>query len=522
MKYCVKCGTLLEDSQDRCIGCGASVSEDGTWSLYPPEMAKKIEIEKSETKSRGGLIAAMVIVFILLIAAIAFFIIFNVKKSTEEAASDKALTVKEELDADVSELEQDAVEELKEEETASEEVLIKTPELPDSESSKTASSSDREIKDSSGKYYSVGTVKDAGGNTIFSTIFPEDLSEKATNINYGIYSTKYPESLTYIVGDDDGGVLMKYMSPQHFWYRKSDKGQTRSNERDVIDYMQFLTYNGAKGYIEELIKLNYTDIKGFKLVGTEELAPEISTKLKEVSDAHTNELLGDIGDYAKIASDTVYAAMEAECEANIYHYEATSRQGNTIYMDFYVPVIANKLGYVSDHENDKGEVTEWLIPAYIALEAGNEEIYNLYKDDFKLFIYNSKLTEEFFYINNTYSEEIETAIKAKREPAELNASKLSEIHKGFKTGAKLSEYTKNVQNFLDTYPLACTLFSGKEKIVALNNAKVGFYSQEKNKVFISPVEDEYPGSDYEDLELHESSVVEDSNNDESAPSSGLE
>lgn len=521
MKYCMKCGTLLEDSHERCIGCGSDVTAPNSWSLYPPELAKKIEVEKEENKSQRGLVIALIAVFLLLVAAVSVFVIFNAKKMKEEPKEPEK-TVEEVVSDNTEEEEVEEVEEV--EESASATTL--SP-LVIEEGEKKAEENDaeevQEIRDSAGKYYSIGTVKDSAGNDMFTTIFPEDFSEKNVGINYSIYSSRYPESLTYVVGNEDGNVQFTYMSPQHFWYRKSDyKGQTRSYEYDIDNYMQFLTYSGAKGYIEALIKQSYTDIKGFKFIDQEEFSPETTAKIEEISNNHTKELLGEIGDYAKIGSDTVYAAMQAEYDASIYHYQATSRQGNTIYMDFYVPVIANTLGYVSEMNSDKGEVTEWLVPEFIAFETGNEELYNLYKDAFRIFVYNARLSDEFFYINHAYSEDIEKAVSIKREPVKLTSEKLKAYHSSFKPTAEINSFGKDVKEFLKTIPASSTSFTGNMNVTATSDAKVGFYCKEKNKVFISPSENEYPGSDYVSLEYHEGSSEAPSSEAEDSSSSSVE
>ena len=78
MKYCLKCGTLLEDSHEICIGCGSDVTKPESWSLSPPEMVKRIEIENEEKKSQNKLIFAMIAVFVLLVAAVSVFIVINI------------------------------------------------------------------------------------------------------------------------------------------------------------------------------------------------------------------------------------------------------------------------------------------------------------------------------------------------------------------------------------------------------------------------------------------------------------
>ena len=200
--------------------------------------------------------------------------------------------------------------------------------------------------------------------------------------------------------------------------------------------------------------------------------------------------------------------MAAECEAYIYHYEATSRQNNTIYMDFYVPVIANMLNYASVIANDKGDLTEWIIPEFVAFEAGNEELYNLYKDDYKLFIANSKPTEEFFYMNKAYGEELDAEIKDKGDMSasdlNLDTKKMEEIHGKFKKGTDLGEFAGGIYQFVYTQPETNVTFMGEGEaegvsVTGLENSSVAFLSLEKNKVFISPTADDYPGTEYADL-----------------------
>ena len=48
MKYCKKCGMLLEDNMEICIGCGSDVTKKGTYTKYPEPMQEKIELEKKE------------------------------------------------------------------------------------------------------------------------------------------------------------------------------------------------------------------------------------------------------------------------------------------------------------------------------------------------------------------------------------------------------------------------------------------------------------------------------------------
>jgi len=512
MKYCKKCGTLLEDSHEICIGCGADVMDPDSWSLFPLDMAETIEKDKRDVKKRGGLIAALIIVFVLLIGLIIFFVIVNIneQKAAETAAETTETTTVEEVTETVPEtVEPEVVEEPEQtEETASEEdeddgiiaplVLEETSE--EAETTETAEPAEKTVKDADGMYLTTGSVDDVAGNLMFTTVYPEDFVEKKSGINYDIYSAKFPESLVYIVGNEDNNVQMTFMSPQHYWYRKSDGKMTMSNEYNVLTYMQYLKYDGAQSYIEAMIKQSYSDIKGFKLISQEPFDPSLKTKLEAVSSDHTKELTGDIGDYAKISRDCVYAPTGSECEADIYHYEATSRQGNTIYLDFFCPVIANTLEYVTADNNDKGKITEWLLPEFIVFEAGNEELHEKYMDAFKLFICNSKLTDEFFYLNTEYSKDIEKAYKNEKEVKNLDAKLLKEYHSSYKAGSELPAFIKGIKEFNLMKPDSYSSFSGTKTVYAPGNYKTGYFSSEKDKVFVSTSEDDYPGEEYTELD----------------------
>lgn len=515
MKYCVKCGTLLEDTQMTCIACGTDVSLEENVSLYPPEMEKTITDEKQNRKKRTGLIAAIVGIFVVLVGLIAALVIFVSNNADSLAAG---MEIDEELmedyddssDEDYYEEPYEEEEEVETDSSLSEGIgdvdvisaeTSAPEETPAAPQETEAAPSDRVVKDDVGTYYNVGTLSDNAGNLVFTTVYPEDFSVVASDISYDKYSTRFPESITYMVSNQDNSVQMTYMSPQHFWYRNSDKGKSRNNERDVFNYMTYYTYNGVQGYIEALINASYKDIKKLDFIEKKPLGENIDSKLSEISKAHTMTLTGDIGDYAKIASDTAYAAMAAECEADIYSYQATSRQGNTIYIDFYIPVIANTLSYSSTQENDKGEVVEWVTPSIIVFEAGSEEYYKQYKDAYRAFISSSKITREFLYDNYMYSQHIKSAVDGGNKPTGLNQAKLKEYHDGYSDSADIGAYNEGLYQFQQVSPETNSLFKNGTVTFSTSGAmQVGFYNSSTGKFFTSSDASEYPGEGYEDLE----------------------
>ena len=500
MKYCAKCGTLLEDSHEICIGCGADVSKEDGYTLFPPNIQEQIDTERADTKTRGGIIASIVIVFILLLCALGFFIGYNVMSMNQNEDEITSEMVEEAL-------EETAVEEVIEEVAEEPQTLntdLVTEEAPKEEETP-AVDSNREVKDTDGFYYTLTSIKDAAGNTIFNTVIPEDFKPLSQNVDYSLYSTKFPGCVTFIAGSEEGNVQLTYISPQHFWHRKSSKGKSRDNERNIFDYMMFYKYEGAQGYIEALIKQSYTDIKNFKLIEKADVDTQVLAKLMAFSESHTNSLLGDIGDYASIASDTVYAPMEAEFEANIFKYEATTKKNETIYMDFFVPMVANTLSYVTEIDNDQGDVIEWLPLEVVAFEAGNEDLYVKYQEAFEAFINNTRPTKEFLYENQEYSKEIKEAIGHSGEPVELRALdslKLKGYHDKYTEDAELDAYYEGINTFFSTHAEDAKTFKNDDiTIYGSKDDKVCFYNKETKKVFISTAEDEYPGDTYEELAI---------------------
>ena len=59
MKYCRKCGMLLEDTHVNCIRCGADVTLEENVSMYPIEVMETIEEENKRKKATGKIVAML-------------------------------------------------------------------------------------------------------------------------------------------------------------------------------------------------------------------------------------------------------------------------------------------------------------------------------------------------------------------------------------------------------------------------------------------------------------------------------
>ncbi|MFT3985346.1 MAG: hypothetical protein QM697_15685 [Lachnospiraceae bacterium] len=488
MKYCKNCGMLLEDSHEYCIGCGTDVTDKDNVSKYPPQVQQNLESQKKENKARTGIVGAIIVVFVLLLVLMGVIVFQasemsgNPKEGAEQEES-SGPSGKENIKAETADALLDG----------SAEDLENTK-----QGAEAVSGEDREINDDLGSYYIYTEVSDADGSVIFSSVYPEDFTNAEPSIDYGKYSTKFPEAMTFVTGNEDNTVRFTYMSPQQFWYKNSETGRTRSNERDGKTYMSYLTYGGAQGYIDALIRQGYSDAKKVTLVETVSADEELTRRLEKLSADYTMTLLGDIGDYARIGKDTTYATGESEFAVDLLKYEITTRYDNTLYCEFYVPLIANHFYYANDRLDDRGTVTEWICLSVIGFEAGNEELYHQFEDAFFVFMENTKVNRMFYGINMLYGKEIAAALEKEETPPKLTAQKVEDYTA--QGSLELDAFYADIQEFSEMTGASNRVFDlGDLAVTALEDTKAVFYDQSAKKVFITPGKGEYPGDSYTEL-----------------------
>lgn len=472
MKYCKKCGMLLEDTIDICIRCGTDVKDPDNVSKYPPGMEKKIEADKKASKTRTTTLIAIILVFLLLIVLVIVFFLnsSNITANNEPAQQAVEETIPEE---EVSEPEPEVTE---------------VPEEPKVR---------KNIKDDTGLYYNIATLTDAGGNVIFTGVYPEDFSIIAMDVDYTKYSDKFPGLVTFKVGDVEDTVHFTYLSPQQFWYRDSETGDTRKNERDLFFYMSYLTYDGSQGYVDALLKSSYPDAKEIKLVETTERSAA-SESLNTLSKSCQKLLNKDIGDYGHVAQDAVYAPMKSEFCSEEFRYEVTLKDKSKVFLNCYVPLVANHLIYSSQEANDKGNLTEWITMGVFVFEAGNEDLYDDYLPLYRVFADNTAINKTFYSIMESYGKEIALAISENREPEGLNESTLSKYASG---NADLSEPFSNFCDFTSVPVGEAGFASDNMTVYAPGDVQAAYYNKDDGKLFLTTDAEEYPGDTYEELVL---------------------
>ncbi len=476
MKYCKKCGMLLEDTIEVCIGCGTDVTDPDNVSKYPPKLEKKIEAQKKQNKTKTTTIIAIIVVFVLLIGLVCL-ILFMAPKFSSDTPEDAEYI--EEEDAEYVPEE----EEFTEEAPAAEEENV----------------SDREVKDDLGSYYSRALLTDEGGNLIFTGLYPEDFQVTDLSVNYAFCSNRLPGYVTFIVDDPEGNVRFIYFSPQHFWNRQSEKKKNLASGEDPIFQMTFATYDEGQTYVESLIKKSYPDAKRVELMDTWDANEEIQGQLSEIAKAFKKQI-DTHTDYAHFGEGTEYAPMNSEFVARFYRYEVQTKEKNTLFLQFYVPLVSNHIVYSSDVINDHGTLIEWMCLGIYGMVAGNEDLYDDMEPAFQVFMDNCNVNLTFFRILEQRSKDLQATISAEEEAPIPDASMLASYGAGAASG-QLSDFDQMLYVFSTRRGGDAIFVLGDDVVSASSETKVAFLNPDKEKVFLSPGEDEYPGDGYEEMML---------------------
>jgi len=484
MKYCKKCGMLLEDTHETCIRCGADVTLAENVSMYPIEVMETIEEENQRKKASGKLVAMIIgLVTVLVVLVLLFMNGLGGQVTPETKTVPEETVAAEAPPATVTEV-PEAIEPTAEPEVTPE----PTPEVKE-----------RKIRDDKGAYYNYIVEKDDAGNPVFTAVIPEDLTETEFYKDYEGYSNRYPFTMNYTAATKENDVRFTYLSPRELWYKVSSKGKSRVDERDLTHYMTYFKYEDPKSYLDALLKQSYPGAQ-FDLKEETDVSEYTVGWLGNLAAAQEKELSKkDLGDIGYIGEGTKYENTEHEYSAKMYEYEITLKDKDMLFCKYYVPSMAFHLTYDNADTKDRGDLTEWYNLAIVCFETGNEDDYDDYVDAFDVFVANALPTEEFMFINESYVKEIKKAIKNNDSPEPLSEELLAKYGKEYKPGAKLDDFDSKVMDVLRS---CGPEFKGADtSIFGSDSDKVAFLDKENGKVFLSVDADEYPGEPFEELKL---------------------
>lgn len=509
MKYCKNCGMLLEDTHGTCIRCGTDVTDKKNVSKYPIKVQETMDAV-SEQRKKTGKIVALIIGLVIVLAGIVAgclyamsngMLDFEMTSREEDIEEDY---YEEDFEEDYEESLDEEIDEFTEEESAPEEeetieeAAESEPEKPVAEESDEPKTSDvtgeKAIKDDAGKYYNIVNEYDDAENLIFTAIIPEDLTLKDFYLDYGVYSTVFPMGMNFAAYNEDNSVRFTYLSPKHFWYKKSETGKSHDDAADVTKYMTYCKYESPTSYLDMLIKKNYPGAKA-EIINEYDFNDSVSLRIDKFASKKSKELFSDIGDYAGIGDDTKYTNMDYSASAKVYEYEVTLKDKSVLRCKYFIPAMANNLMYACNSANDRGTVTEWYNFGIACFETGNDDLYDQYCDDFDIFAANAFPTGSYMYALQTYAEEIVADIHQDRTVPDMTKMMLKGYAVDYARGEKLEDFYSDVLEMLMSVGEKRFSF-GKYSIYTMDDAEVVFVDKDGGKLFVSPLKDEYPGENF--------------------------
>ncbi len=437
MKYCKKCGMLLEDNMEICIGCGSDVTGKDTYTKYPEQMQEKIELEKKEAGKRNLAVLAIVLIFVVMLLLIGIFV-----AQTYINESGKSLFPK--ITADKS----------------------GDKNKEDGDANENKPEKNREIKDELGAYYKIKTVEDEEGHKIMTAVFPEDLSNLDHSINLERESQIYPAIFSFVATNEDNTTQLTFTSPQHYQYiimTDGDIGPVDIQE-ELDGRISFYDFSTVEDYLMEIIKQAYPTAKKIEEMDSIDPSAEVSKKLDDIiksyEDGADKELAGLFG----LPETTEFTHNNTYKSDKILNYRILTKEDHAVSCKFYVPVFCERYDYKDDESGLAGQLSDTYILSVTSFEAGSDELYDWYENAFELFVDNIKLTDEFFALNS----------------GRLN---------------------KEFEDFLNSAPAVGKSFKNGEYVInSGEKVEQVFIAPEKELIFATPDADEYPGDEYIQLE----------------------
>ena len=485
MKYCKKCGMLLENNLEICIGCGNDVNNKENYSRYPEKLQIRIDEEAKNAKTKRKYMLLIIFLFVVLCVLVGAFVYVSYNdyhsEDTEEVQDTEEDSTEGIIENSVSKLldKKGAVEEQSKEDEYDK--LIKQIRA-------------RKVKDDEGTYYTYSSAMDEAGHEVFFSIYPEDLSVVDYSIDYNKYSQIYPAVFTFTATNEENTARFSYMSTQQYFELTMDDGTVKNREIDDYLYLTYYGYSDAKTYLETLIKQGYPQAKSIELTNT------VSIDVNDIN-AFKDKLSGSCDKHALVLKDALDMSegdaltyKDISVEANIYYYDIVDSLGVDTHCIYYVPVASMKYDYLKDGHS--GTLTDWYVLEVLGFEAGSGALYEYYLQAFDLFINNSGLTKDFVTIENMYSRHTVESVNEGFLPDKVTKDSLNKMYSDYSVEAS-SDFYNAIYEFINISPTAEAIYCDESNSVAGGSmVKQVFLNPDSNTIYATQDESEYPGEEY--------------------------
>lgn len=470
MKYCKKCGMLLEDNMERCIGCGSDVTAKDSFTRYPEEIQKKIETEKKEAGKRNLAVVAIILIFVVIVLLIGIFAmrLYTLNAGTGDGPfgtelQDQADNGEQEADAD------DA-----------------------------GSKSDRAVKDEEGAYYKYLTVKDDADHDIFTTVFPEDFGNLTYQTDYSWGSQVYPSVFSFVATNDDNTTQLTYRTVQHYQYITGESEMQVDIQDSVKKCISFYDFKDVESYLNEMVKQAYPNAKKVEQLAAEDSGSEVSAKLDKLIESYEKAAEKEIPHLFGLSEGTGLTHKDTYKSTKIYNYRIITTEDHAVSCKFYVPVFCEKYDFNDSEKGFSGQLSDCYILELVSFEAGSDELYDWYEDSFDLFVNNSHMLEDFYKSTAAYADKIKREIEEGMQPVIIKGSDLAGL---YSEGSNIAGNYKETLEFTGTAPESVKVFSEDEYSFSTGSLNRIFVNPDKQLIYATRAEDEYPGDDFLELKV---------------------
>jgi hypothetical protein len=477
MKYCKKCGMLLEDNMERCIGCGSDVTVKDSFTRYPEEIQKKIETEKKEAGKRNLTVVAIILIFVVIVLLIGIFAMrmYTLNAGTMNIPGDgNALFGKQ--DGEGGDVE----------------------DAGDNSGSKGAGS-DRTVKDEEGAYYKYVTVKDDADHDIFTAVFPEDFSNLTYQTDYSWGSQVFPSVFSFVATNDDNTTQLTYRTVQHYQYITGESEMQVNVQDSVKKCISFYDFKDVESYLNEMVKQAYPSAKKVEQMASEDSGKEVQDKLDTVIAAYEKDAENDIPPLFGLSEGTRLTHKDTYKSSKIYNYRIVTAEDHAVSCKFYVPVFCEKYDFEDETKGFSGQLSDCYILALVSFEAGSDELYDWYEDAFDMFVNNSHTLEDFYKSTGAYADKIKREIEEGMQPVIIKGSDLAGL---YNDAANISGRYKDVLDLTGTAPGTVRVFGDGDNRYLSASANMMFVNPDKQLIYATKAEDEYPGDDFLELKVN--------------------
>ena len=463
MKYCKKCGMLLEDNMERCIGCGSDVKEKGSYSKYPEQVQEQIAHEKKQAGQRNLTVVAIILIFVVILLMVGIF---------ASRLYSQGLTSPDDLAKAIS----------------------------DSVSGKDNvedESVSRPVKDDGGAYYKYTDIKDNADHDIFHAVYPEDLSTLTHNVDYSWDSQVFPAVFSFIATNDENTAQLTYRSPQHYQYIKGTAETQVDIQQNVMKCISFYDFTTVEDYIKEMVKQAYPSAKKIEEMESENVVSEAEAAFDKIIKDYESNAEKELPVLFGLSEDTQFSHKDTYKSLKVMNYRILTKEDHAVSCKFYVPVFCEKYDFNDEAQAFSGTLSDCYILAFASYEAGSDELYDWYEDAFDIFINNSFLTDDFYKGAGGYAGNIRKSVSDGKMPAIIGDAELKDIYDNV-NGNGAPDYA-DIKDFLATGPTDSKAFEADGYHMGAEKMGQIFIAPDKQLIYATKATDEYPGDDYTEL-----------------------